>query len=466
MLRRLLCLFFAGCWLITHAQGGADYGDGLRLQLDHDSSKYVRFLFWNQIWLKAGEQNPGSVINGEVQPSSWDIGARRIRFLAYAQISPRYLIVTHFGINNQTFATGGGSGTGPNGAGKKPQLFFHDAYNEFAVVPAVNPKTGKANKYNFYMGAGLHYWMGISRMTSASTLNFLAIDGPIFNWPLIEVSDQFVRQFGVYGKGRLGKLNYSLSLNKPFATHTMPVYDSVKGVPVAVDDNHSAGPGIHGYFDYQFLDQENNMLPYRVGTYLGTKRVLNVGAGFYRNARGTSSIDAHGQTQSHDINLLGLDLFADLPVGSKRRNMALTVYSVFYRYDFGPNYWRSGGVMNTASGFDPALDPALRTLNGPGNARMMLGTGNLFYTQAGFLLPKGKQGKLRIQPFAAYAWKDLEYLDEPGSYFDLGANLLIDGHHAKITPQFSTRPLYYNRNGKYVKDGVLGEWQLQIQIYL
>jgi hypothetical protein len=41
-----------------------------------------------------------------------------------------------FGINNQTFINGGAagtSGTGGYGAGK-PGLFFHDAWNEYAVV--------------------------------------------------------------------------------------------------------------------------------------------------------------------------------------------------------------------------------------------------------------------------------------------------------------------------------------------
>lgn len=81
--------------------------------------------------------------------------------MMYAQISPRYLIVTHFGINNQTFGTGGGSGTldtGPYGSGKKPQLFFHDAWNEYAIVPSIDLETGEANKNNIYIGGGLHYW--------------------------------------------------------------------------------------------------------------------------------------------------------------------------------------------------------------------------------------------------------------------------------------------------------------------
>ncbi|HNU15064.1 MAG TPA: hypothetical protein PKI55_11460, partial [Chitinophagaceae bacterium] len=206
---------------VIFSQGSPDYGSGMKFNLNAEGTRYMRFITWGQIWVRSQQNNPGSVINGEVKNNTWDIGARRLRMITYAQISPRYLILAHVGINNQTFAGGGGfgsSGTGPSGVGKKPQIFFHDVWNEYAVIPAKDPKSGKNNKYNLYMGAGLHYWLGISRMTSASTLNFLAIDAPIFNWPLIEVSDQFMRQFGIYAKGKLGKLNYSVSINKPFAT--------------------------------------------------------------------------------------------------------------------------------------------------------------------------------------------------------------------------------------------------------
>lgn len=467
----LLLVCMAASAMPGLAQGSETYGSGLKLNLDSTGKRYIRFITWNQIWMRSTDNNPGSLVNGQVSNNTWDVGARRLRFLAYAQITPRYLILTHFGINNQTFATGGGSGTsgtGGYGAGKKPQLFFHDAWNEFAVIPAIHPKTGKKNKYNLYLGAGLHYWWGISRISSASTLNFLTIDGPVFNWPLVEFSDQFVRQYGLYAKGKLGKLNYSMHLNKPFATNNTPGNpDPVKG-PVAVDNNGDAKPAIGGYFDYQFFDQESNLLPFRVGTYIGTKRVLNVGAGFYHNANGTMSRTAASSNNmaKHDITLLGADVFADLPIGNKQKNMAITAYSVFYNYNFGPNYLRTIAIMNPATGLDPALDAAAKTLNGAGNGRMFVGTGNIWYTQAGLLLPKGKNGKMRIQPFAAYTYKKFDALDQAGHYFDAGANFFIDGHHAKITPQYSTRPLYYNVNGERKINGTRGEFMLQLQVYL
>ncbi len=457
--------------LFGGAQGSESYGNGLKIQLDSSGKKYIRFIIWNQIWMRSIDHNPGTQVNGQNVNNTWDVGARRIRFLAYAQITPRYLILTHFGINNQSFATGGASGstnTGPYGMGKKPQIFFHDVYNEYAVIPAVHPTTGKKNKASVYVGAGLHYWWGLSRMTSASTLNFLAIDAPIVNWPLVEISDQFVRQFGVYAKGRVGKMNYSMHVNKPFATNVVPSDpDPVKG-PVAVDNNGNSSPALGGYFDYQFLDQESNLLPFRVGTYVGTKKVFNIGGGFYHTRNGTASKPSAGSStwDKHDITLLGLDIFADMPVGNKKKNMAKAEYSVWNRYDLGPNYIRTVGLMNPASGFDPNMPAAQRTINGPGNNREFIGTGNIWYTQAGLLLPKGEKGKLRIQPFGAYTLKNLEALDQIGNYFDLGANFFLDGHHAKLTPQYSTRPLYYNQNGQRRINGTKGEFLLQLQIFL
>jgi hypothetical protein len=451
----LLGLLFSS---IALGQGSADYGSGLKLNLNQEGSKFVRFMFWNQIWARSIDNNPGTLVGGEPANNTFDIGARRVRTIIYAQISPRYLILTHLGVNNQTFINGGAngtSGTGANGAGKKPQMFYHDIWNEYALVPGINPVNGKVNKNTLYLGAGLHYWNGISRMTSASTLNFLMIDAPVFNWPNIDMSDQMIRQFGLYTKGTLGRLHYQLNINKPFSTNVTPV----AGGP-AVDNNGNSKASFGGYVDYQFFDQEACTLPFRVGTYLGSKKVLNVGAGFYNNNDGTKSLTIQGDLKKHDINIYAVDLFTDIPIGSKEKNMAVTAYSALYNYNYGPNYIRTTGIMNTGAD-DPAYT-GLKAQEGPGNARYLLGTGKIWYTQAGLLLPKTISKKVRIQPIAAYTLKDLEALSEKGSYYDLGTNFLIDAHHAKITLQYSSRPLYNNNK---VFDRA-GEMQLQFQIYL
>lgn len=454
--------FTASVLLLTlqgFSQGSTDYAAGLKFNLNEDGSKFMRVIAWNQIWMRSSEMNPGTMIGGEPTSTATDIGNRRLRFLAYAQVSKRYMILTHFGINNQTFINGGAagtSGTGGYGAGKKPGLFFHDAWNEYAVVLPEKDK-----KFSFTLGAGLHYYMGLSRLTMASTLNFLTIDAPIFNWPLIENSDQFARQVGLFAKGKYGKLEYRLSYNKPYATNLTPTNTTTASNAVAVDNSGVTKWSKAGYLEYQFLDQEANVLPFKVGSYLGTKKVFNIGAGFY-TAPDATKTSVNNTINKHDIKLFSADVFLDMPIGKKENKMAVTGYSVLYDYDFGPNYLRNVGIMNIGS-VDPNFTGS-RAIAGAGNAQPTIGSGNIWYTQAGILLPnKEAKPKVRIQPFGAVTYKNFDALTQSSTQFDIGSNFFIDGHHAKITAQYSTRPVYTSLSNRSES---LGDFVLQLQIYL
>lgn len=453
----LLMLVFS--YLNGFSQGSPDYGGGLKFNLNEEGNKYLRFILWNQIWVSSTDLNPGTMIGDEPQSTYEDIGLRRLRLLAYAQISPRYMILTHIGVNNQTFINGGASGssgTGGYGAGKKAGLFFHDAWNEYAVL-----LPSEKQDFSLSVGAGLHYYMGLSRMTMSSTLNYLTIDAPIFNWPLIEASDQFARQIGLFAKGKYKKFEYRLSLNKPFSTNLTPTDVSDAASAKAVDNNNPSQWSKAGYFEYQIFDKESNFLPYKVGTYLGTKKMLNVGAGFYTAPKATET-SVNGELESHPINLLAADLFVDMPIGPKDKKMAVTGYSVFYNYDFGPNYIRNIGIMNQG-----VTDPNFTgdyALAGPGNSQPTIGTGTIWYTQAGFLLPsKQEKPKVRFQPFAAYTYKNFEALDQASNQFDFGSNIFLDGHHAKFTAQYSNRPIYTSPD---TIDSYKGQFTVQFQIYL
>jgi hypothetical protein len=103
-------------------------------------------------------------------------------------------------------------------------------------------------------------------------------------------------------------------------------------------------------------------------------------------------------------------------------------------------------------------------LAGAGNLQAMIGSGNIWYTQAGLLLPnKNEKPKVRIQPFGAYTYKKFDALDKASSQFDIGANFFLDGHHAKITTQYSTRPVYSAVDNI---ESSKGELIVQLQIYL
>ncbi|GAB2650273.1 hypothetical protein GCM10027035_50430 [Emticicia sediminis] len=452
---------FLFSYSVIQAQGSADYGGGIKLNVNPDGSKFIRLLTWNQIWFRGTQLNPGTTIAGEAAKTNFDISGRRLRMLAYAQISKRYMVLAHIGINNQTFINGGGSGTtgtGGYGNGKKPQIFFHDAWNEYHVI--LPTKENKNSSLS--LGAGLHYFMGISRMTMASTLNFLTVDSPIFSWATIDNADQFARQYGFFAKGKLNKLEYRLAMNKPFSTSLAPTNVTDASKATAVDNNGKSNWAKTAYVEYQFLDNESNLLPFKVGTYLGTKRVFNIGAGLYSQADGTKS-SVNGKLESHNVNLLSVDAFLDMPFGDKAKNTAVTAYAGYFNYNFGPNYIRNIGIMNEGV-VNAAYEGSGKLMSGAGNAQPMIGTGDIFYTQVGILMPKGSEKpKMRVQPFTAFTYKNFDALPKAVTNFDLGVNWLIDGHHAKITTQYSLRPGIETAT---TKQKHFGEFIAQLQIYL
>lgn len=436
----------------------------IAFKLNPSGSRYIRFMIWNQIWMRVTENNPGTLgVDGLPRKQTADIGIRRTRILTYAQVTPKVLLLAHFGINNQTFVNGGvpggansgnagsipiitnpitGTLTADGASAKKPQLFFHDVWTEFKVTKEV------------FLGAGLHYWNGISRLSSQGTLNLLTLDAPIFNWPLIELTDQFARQFGVYAKGQVGKWDYRLAVNKPFSVGNGGTFDQTNNRPIAANtpnDNWAT----QGYIAYQFFEKENNKLPFFVGSYLGTKKVFNIGGGWHHHPEATSSKNQDGTFNKHDIALWSIDSFLDLPINPEK-GTALTAYAVYYHYDFGPNYLRNIGIMNV--GFGPGTSQ-----NGPGNAQPTIGSGNIFYFQTGYLLPENIfGGKTKLQPFGTLTHKNFEFFEEGSWQYDLGVNYFLNGHQAKLSFQYSNRPIFEN----YRKTGSAGEFILQTHIFI
>lgn len=323
---------------------------------------------------------------------------RRSRLLAYAQISPRFLILTHFGVN--TLNSGNMDPIGDARADDTPQLFIHGAWNEFRV----------SNSEALYIGSGLHYWNGLSRLTSASTLNFMTLDNHRQAWAQLGLSDQFARHLGVYAKGKIGKFRYTLAANDPISNalgsgNLEQLADgsiTYSGRRVLGDE---AGLVLTGYAEVQLMDQESNKLPYRVGSYLGKKKVFNIGAGFFNHANGTVEIDA-SEVVGHDVSHLAVDAYYDAPVGEG----ALNAYAVYYNFDYGPNY-------------------ALGTT---------YGTGSAYYAHVGYLLPFSFSDGQRIMPYMAYSARDFEAFENAGNRFQIGANWFINGHNAKVSIEYAS----------------------------
>ncbi len=407
-MKRIAMAMAIGCVMLflaypTFSQGSDTYGKGLTLKLNDEGSKFARFITWHQAWLTV--QNDA---NDDLRSIPM---LRRSRVLMFAKISPRFLILTHFGLNSLTAAN-----MHPTGQSSQAQLFMHDAWAEYTVVPK-----------KLYVGAGLHYWNGISRLTNQSTLNMMTLDAPRFNWATLGLTDQFARHLGVYAKGNLGRLDYRVSINEAIQT---TLDDGISLETNQTLYQNDGGKVYAGYFSYQFWDREGNTLPYYVGSYVGTKRVLNVGAGFNYHPEGTTTLQTDSSMAQNDVALLAADVFYDNPIGTK--GAAITAYGAFYNFNFGPDYLLKG-------------------------TSDVIGTGNIVYGQLGYLTPKFSE-KVKLQPYASYSHRMLEANPNASSTLGIGANAYLDGHNCKVTVEYqnSQNPAG-DRSGKAV---------IQAMIYL
>lgn len=385
----------------------------LRFAWNESGSHYLKASLTGQVWLRYNQSNPGTTVNGFDKPETFDIGIRRMRSVVYAQVSDRVFFYTQFGINNFGY-----------NSERKPGLFFHDVVTEYQVTPRA-----------LHLGAGLTAWTGFARYSAPSVGSILSLDAPLYQQSTNDASDQFLRKLSVYAKGRIGRLDYRLILSDPMLV--TPAVTVVQPINIHSDFSY-APPKLQGsgYFMYQFLDEESNTLPYLAGTYLGTKRVFNIGAGFqYQpDAMWRYKDAALADTVTSDLAHVSVDVFYDAPTGN--RGSALTLYAAASHTDYGKNYIRNNGVMNPGGGGT--------SFNGGGSAFPMYGTGNIFFAQAGFLLPVGMLGEKggRLQPYADATLARFDRLKTDLLMWDAGINWLIDGHRSKISLNYQNRPVF------------------------
>ena len=407
--------------------------DGLKTYLTKDSSTWLRLNFVSQIWARYNDNNPGTTINGFPESSTWDVGIRRVRFVLSGQLTKRVFIFVQFGQNNLAY-------TSP----RKTGAFFHDVTGEFALIPR-----------KISIGFGLHGWNGPARFCNISVPNILALDPPVFQETTNDVNDQFVRKLGVYAKGKLGKLDYRVSMSKPFVTQTA----SSPPDPFGTYSSYSMNipqQAFMGYFMYQFLDQENNSGPGTVGTYLGRKRIFNLGAGFVSQQKAMWYKGAVNDTIYHPMNLWAVDVFYDAPI-NRSTGTALTVYAAHLNYDFGPGYIRNVGPMN------PGVGVKNGSFNGTGNAAPLIGTGPSWYLLTGYKLRNGLFGELgTLQFYSSLQYSKYDRLKYPVALFDIGVNWLIHGQGSKFTLNYQSRPVYSGVDQTVMSRK--GEWVLQYQI--
>lgn len=407
-------------------------------RLNEDGSHYLKFNFLNQIWLRYNENNPGTTIDGYTEEETFDIGLRRTRLVFSGQLTERVFVYTQFGINN----------FGYNSA-RKPGLFFHDAIGELHVIPK-----------HLSVGAGLTGWSGLSRFASPSASTLLTLDAPLYQQATNDINDQFLRKLSAYAKGKLGKIDYRLAVTKPMSVANASASISELG-PTS---SFSAKPPklqYQGYVMFQFLDQESNATPYNVGTYLGEKNVINIGAGFiYQQDAMWHSSNNGADTLHSDMALFAVDMFVDHTI-NKSKKSALTAYASLSSSNYGRNYLRNIGPMNPADGVNKN-----GTLNGPGNNLPLIGTGTTAYLQLGYLFKQNLLKKLgTLQPFIASQYSEFSALHQAMITYETGINWLIQGHSTKLSINYQSRPIYkMNSNSEWVSTIRKGMLITQLQI--
>ncbi|MBO6659442.1 MAG: hypothetical protein JJ862_05960 [Roseivirga sp.] len=160
------------------------------------------------------------------------------------------------------------------------------------------------------------------------------MDAPLYQQATNDVSDQFVRKYSIYAKGKLGKLDYRVALSKPMSISASSVQSAVIG-PNSLFSNEPANLQTQGYFKYEFLDSESNLTPYNTGSYLGSKNVFNIGAGFIYQKDAMWHTENNGaDIVRENLALFGVDVFYDRVLDASK-NTAITAYAAISSNDYG-----------------------------------------------------------------------------------------------------------------------------------
>ncbi len=439
MKRFVTCLFIY--LLLFSGNLSAQFRKDRKIQLNESGSDYIKFTLLNQVWVRNTNLNPGSTIYGYPKSNYSDIGIRRLRMQMMAQLNDRAFIYAQVGQNNLNYLND-----------RKFGFFIHDATGEFEVV-----------KNKFSLGAGLTGWTGLSRFSSPSAGSILGVDAPLFEQSTNDVNDQFLRKLSVFAKGKLGSFDYRVTVAHPLAIQKSNGYSAVL-TNVA---NFSAEPPkmqTNGYFKWQFLDKESNQLPYTAGTYLGTKKVFNIGAGFLYQEdamwqQGLTSTDTLRSPMKH----FAVDVYYDAPVGKKKNGQSVSAYLTYTDFDFGGGYLRNLGPMNMANG---SSNPSL--INGGGNNFPAYGTGGILYGQFGYKFRDSLIGNTTLMPYFSIQHAKFDRLENAMNFYDLGINWLLSSHVSKLTLAYQNRPLFYTQpgNSKGILNGNRGSFLLQYQVFL
>ncbi|MEX2512962.1 MAG: hypothetical protein WD398_08655 [Cyclobacteriaceae bacterium] len=425
---KILWIFFLSLFLLPLAQGQQR---PLRHYFNADSSSYAGIRISGQIWMRYNRNNPGTLINGEVTESFFDISVRRIRFQTYARLNNKTNLVMTLGQNNINYLTA-----------RSGEIRLLDFYVDHRLHPYLT------------VGGGQSGWNGVSRYAAPHTSNLLTLDVPAVVMPTVNQTDNILRKLSAYINGQGKHWDYRLVFSRPYA----PVDNDQLG-PISSFASVRTGVQTAAYFKYQFFEKEGLNSPFHRGSYGGGKKVLALGAGFQWQNRAMWHLDHAADTVHTPIRMLAIDLFGELPNPNKN---AFTFYAGYFYYDFGPKFIRVIGLNNVGGGLG-----SKGTFSGTGNAWPAIGTGHTGYVQWAYLwnFPDRKE---KWQPFLSGQFSNYEGLDEMVQFFEGGLNLLLDEQRSKLSLTYQNRPVFEGEFNTEIREitrrgTVILQYQLRLE---
>jgi hypothetical protein len=391
-----------------------------------DTTSPIKVQLFAQLWTRCNQNNPGTLALGQPQDESFDIGVRRARIQAFANINSRTTLFIHYGFNNFNYAY-------QSANNRRIQAYFHDFFAEYRLFDANELK----------LGAGLSFVNGLSRFSQPAIVALPTMDGALFAQATSEQNDVTGRKLSITARGQVGPIDYRVALSDPMAVTT----NGQPARPIAPEANFAQNQRTlqqQAYVIYQFFDHEPHQVPNMAGTYYGTRKIFNVAAGvIYQPDAMWRSRGA--DTVYEDLLLMAVESMYDAPID--RWGTTLSAYAGLFHHNYGSNYLRYHGAMNTGTSMLTSDDStALRPLTqyGPswGNAFPMYGTGEVFFTHVGVFAPR-VIGAIGIMPYvsANLAWFDRLNRTLTDVY-GIGCSILLDGIRSRVTLELQNRPTY------------------------
>ncbi|MGL6022491.1 MAG: hypothetical protein ACRC0A_05250 [Chitinophagaceae bacterium] len=436
---------------IAHDLSSQSWIQPIKWKLNKNGDRFIKFGGYIEILATAWQNNPHTTIGapfGQSTPKPYDynIGLRRVRLSFNATLSPRWSSLICFGVNN-FWAT--------HFSNNFPSNQILDALIHFKA-------------YNW-----LQFSFGLSQ-DAFSRVSGYSPTGSIFDdkgvaMPDVNITDDLLRQWGIFIHGNIKRFNYRTSFTKPFL-----VTGTTNVVPIIKFDNNAhfaynpSSIEMKGYFTYNFWDIDpSDIQGIALKTnHLGRKKILTIGTGIMYRSKGSAtgtSIDS--SLIYNNILHFSADFFLDLPF-NKYQNDVLTIYSLYLNYNFGKNYLKTGSLYSYSPTYtDNHIQSAsLYT----GNTEPILGTGHIWQTQIAYLFPKKwwfkNAGQIQLGTF--YTLLNLQALNSLIHKFDAILNFYFTSN-LKFSLVYSTRPIFggVSTHDNYKKqDGNKGQLIFQTQV--